>query len=63
MTLNFQTIIYNPHADPLRLLSSHYLRQLAFHCAVAYFTMATENRFSQPDLSEIRGSMKIDQKY
>ena len=63
MTLTFKNIVYSPHPDPLRLLSTHYLKQLAFYSAVAYFTMATETRFSQSDLSEMRGSMKIDQKY
>ena len=63
MTLTFKSIAYTPHPDPLRLLSSHYLKQLTFYSAVAYFTMATEIRFSQADLSEMRGNMKIDQKY
>ena len=63
MSLVFKSMAYSPHPDPLRLLSTHYLRQLAFYSAVAYFTMATETRFSQSDLSEIRSSMKIDQKY
>jgi hypothetical protein len=63
MTLIFKSIAYAPHPDPLRLLSTHYLKQLAFHAAVAYFTMATETRFSQTDLSDMRGNMKIDQKY
>ena len=63
MTLTFKNIDYTPHPDPLRLLSTHYLKQLAFHSAVSYFTRATEMRLSQADLSEMRGSMKIDQKY
>ena len=63
MTLGFKSIGYAPHPDPLRLLSSHYLKSLAFHSAIAYFTIATESRFSEADLSEMRGSMKIDQKY
>lgn len=46
MTLNFKDIIYSPHSDPLRLLSSHSLKQMAFCATVAYFTMATETRFS-----------------
>lgn len=63
MTLTFRDIVYAPHANPLRLLSAHHLRQLAFLAAVAYFTIATESRFSASDLSEMRGSMPIDQKY
>jgi hypothetical protein len=60
MVLNFKEITYSPHPDPLRLLSSHSLKQMAFCAAVAYFTIATETRFSDPDLSDIRGNMKID---
>lgn len=63
MILNFREITYTPQSDPLRLLSSHSLRQTAFCAAVAYFTIATETRFSEPDLSDIRGSMRIDEKY
>ena len=41
MTLTFKNISYTPHPDPLRLLSTHYLKQLGFYSAIAYFTMAT----------------------
>ena len=41
MTLTFKNIGYTPHPDPLRLLSTHYLKQLAFYSAIGYFTMAT----------------------
>jgi hypothetical protein len=63
MILNFKEITYSPHPDPLRLLSSYSLKQMAFCAAVAYFTIATETRFSEPDLSDIRGSMRIDEKF
>lgn len=41
MILNFREIVYAPHPDPLRLLSSHSLKRMAFCAAVAYFTIAT----------------------
>jgi hypothetical protein len=60
MTLEFRNIAYKPHPDPLRLLSAQSLRQLAFCAAVGYFTVATESRFGEADLSDIRGSMRIE---
>ncbi len=63
MSLDFKQIAYTPHPDPLRLLSSHHLRQLAFHSALCYFTIATETRFGESDLSEMRSNMKINEKY
>ena len=63
MMLEFKQIAYPQGQEGVRLLSSHSLRHLAFCAATAYFTIATESRFSEKDLSEIRGNMKIDQKY
>jgi hypothetical protein len=63
MTLNFKQIKYMPNVDPFYLLSNPKITELAFYATVSYFTMATETRFSQIDLVNIRTNMKIDQKY
>lgn len=41
MMLGFRETTYTPHPDPLRLLSSHSLKQMAFFAAIAYFSIAT----------------------